>query len=127
MNSLEDRIKVVFQKEVERDERGRFTSGGGGGGSGGDSPKGQSKGKAGEYKVYHSTYSGAVSEALDGVERAGYKVDEDDFFNKVTSGPRKPSEGKTNSVNVDLEGTKKRLHMQVYNTGKSFELNYYIQ
>lgn len=79
------------------------------------------------YKIYHPTYSAAVAEALAVVKKAGHTVDEDDFFNKITSGPRKPSSGKTNSASVALEGTKKVLHMQVYNTGKSFELNCYIQ
>jgi hypothetical protein len=79
------------------------------------------------YKIYHPTYSAAVAEALAVVKKAGLSVDEDDFFNKITSGPRKPTPGKTNIASIALVGSKKQLHMQVYNTGKSFELNCYIQ
>jgi hypothetical protein len=100
-----------------------------------------SEGKTPEYAVYHAMYSDAVSEVIEFVKRRKFEVDMDDFFNKVSSGPRKPSEGKTNSFSVDLtkpDGTpvKKSLHFQVANVGgnkdfgnnskKPYELNAYI-
>ena len=61
----------------------------------------------------------------------GYEVDQDDFHNKVTTGPKKPSSGKTNSFSIMLtkagKPQRKALQMQIYNTGKSYELNMYIQ
>lgn len=86
------------------------------------------------YMLYHNTYSDAVQHALDFVEKKhGLTVDEDDYFSKVTSGPKKPSRGKTNSFNIELVDartsatSKRRLHIQVYNNdNKNYELNMYV-
>lgn len=79
------------------------------------------------YALYHPTYSAAVQEALKWAQRKGFKVNEDDYFNKVSTGPRKPTPGKTVSHSLALENNKKKmLHLQVYNTGNSFELNCYV-
>ena len=40
-------------------------------------------------------------------------------------GPRKPSTGKTNSYRLTDKSGKKAIQVQVYNTGKSYELNMY--
>lgn len=91
--------------------------------------------KGSDYDIYHKTFSSAVQHAMEQVEKK-YKlaVDPDDWFNKVSSGPRKPSSGKTNSYIIDLidpkteETSRKRIHMQVYNMdNKSYELNMYVQ
>lgn len=86
------------------------------------------------YVLYHNTYSAAVQHALDFVKKNhGLVVDEDDYFTKVTTGPKKPSRGKTNSFNIELvdartgNPSRKRLHMQVYNNDdKNYELNMYV-
>lgn len=84
-----------------------------------------------DYEIYHDSYSSALSEVLDLVERNGYKVNEDLWFNKVSTGPRKPSDGKTNSFTLELEKdgkeTRKVVSFQVYAIGSGrYELNAYI-
>jgi hypothetical protein len=82
------------------------------------------------YAIYHPTLSSAVAEVVAQVEKAGFTMDEDDFFQKVSNGPRKPSEGKTNSYKVDLlkdgKPVKKMAVFQVYGMGNRYELNFYI-
>ena len=54
----------------------------------------------------------------------GITVDPKEIDDKVASGPRKPSEGKTNSYR--LKGDKGAIQVQVYNMGgKKYELNMY--
>jgi hypothetical protein len=83
-----------------------------------------------EYELYHNDYSSAVQEALRLAQSKGYTVDEDDYFNKVASGPRKPDKGNTNSFSViltkDGKEVREQLHMQIYNMGNKYELNVYI-
>ena len=90
--------------------------------------------KGSNYQIYHKTYSAAVQHAINHVfDKMGYEVDSQDFFNKVSSGPRKPSPGKTNSFSIDLldkrtaKPVRQKLHMQVYgmDSGK-YELNMYV-
>lgn len=90
--------------------------------------------KGSNYQIYHKTYSAAVQHAINHVfDKMGYEVDSQDFFNKVSSGPRKPSPGKTNSFSIDLfdkrtaKPVRQKLHMQVYgmDNGK-YELNMYV-
>ena len=82
------------------------------------------------YQVYHSTFSNAVQTAEKQAEKQGFEVDQDDWFNKIATGPKKPSNGKTNSYNIKLwkndKPTKKTLAIQVFNMGKKYELNMYI-
>jgi len=85
-----------------------------------------------KYDINHKTYSSAVEEALLVADKAGYEVDMDDYFNKIATGPRKPSEGKTNIFQIALEKggkeQRKKLQIQIYGKGKhGFELNCYIQ
>ena len=82
---------------------------------------------------YHASYTDAIQTAVNTAKKRGYEVDSDDYQNKVSSGPRKPSEGKTVSHNLKLtkdgKPTKKGLSIQVYNRGgdkSPFELNHYI-
>lgn len=87
--------------------------------------------KGSNYEVYHKDFSSAVQYAKKEVEKKGYEIDDDEWFRKVASGPRKPSKGKTNSYNIELmkngKPVKQRLQMQVYgmDSGK-YELNMYI-
>ena len=82
---------------------------------------------------YHSSYTSAIQTAVAAAKKRSYEVDSDDYQNKVASGPRKPSEGKTVSHNIKLlkdgKPTKKGLAIQVYNRGGDktpYELNHYI-
>jgi len=84
-------------------------------------------------ELYHSSYTDAIQTAVNTAKKRGYEVDSDDYQNKVSSGPRKPSEGKTVSHSLKLtkdgKPTKKGLSIQVYNRGgdkSPFELNHYI-
>ena len=83
------------------------------------------------YTLMHNTFSGAVQEAIAVAKKQGFEIDEDDWSNKVATGPKKPSKDKTNSYTIDLmkggKPAKKKLHMQVYNMGPKYELNCYVQ
>ena len=86
-----------------------------------------------DYTIMHKSYSDAMSHAYDVAKKRGYEVDMDDVSDKVAMGPRKPSEGKTNSHNLTItkggKPVKKQLNVQVYNRGGNtpFELNMYIE
>ena len=85
-----------------------------------------------DYEVYHKDYSTAVQTAIKQAEKRGYEVDMDDWHDKVATGPKKPSSGKTNSFSVNLmkdgKPSKKKLQMQVYNMdNQKYELNMYIE
>jgi hypothetical protein len=87
--------------------------------------------EASDYKVMHNSFTDAVNAAKDKAEKAGYMIDEDEWFRKVSTGPRKPGADKTNRYTIELMtkkggAAKKALQFQVYNTGKSYELNAYI-
>jgi len=89
------------------------------------------KASRGKYKIDHKTFTSAVQEALSVAGKAGYEVDEDDYFHTVATGPRKPGEGKTNKYSVALtkkgKPQKKNLQIQIYGKGKhGYELNCYI-
>ena len=79
------------------------------------------------YDIYHKTYSDALQHAYAHAEKKHrVKVDMDAVHDKVAMGPKKPSSGKTNSFILPTN-TKKNLHVQVYNTGKNYELNMYVE
>jgi len=80
-----------------------------------------------DYELYHKTFSGAMQHAYAHAKKRGYIVDPDEIDNKVATGPKKPSSGKTNKY---ILGTnkKQKLHVQVANLdNKRFELNMYIE
>ncbi len=83
-----------------------------------------------KYEIYHKDYSSAMQHSYAQVKKQGYEVDPKEIDDKVASGPRKPSSGKTNSFTLGLmkngKSVKQNLHVQVYNTGKSYELNMYV-
>jgi hypothetical protein len=83
-----------------------------------------------KYEVYHGTLSSAVQTARAWVESRGYQISDDEWFNKINNGPRKPAEGDVNRYSLELTKNgkvdKKMLHMQVTNIGPKYELNAYI-
>ena len=87
--------------------------------------------EAPNYKLHHNTFSGAVQEAIAVAKKQGYDVDEDDWSDKVATGPKKPSKDKTNRYSIKLtkngKPTRKFLQIQVYNMGAKYELNCYVQ
>ena len=79
-----------------------------------------------KYDLYHKDFSSAMQHAYKMAKKLhGITVDPKEIDDKVASGPRKPSEGKTNSYR--LEGDKGAIQVQVYNKGgsKPYELNFY--
>ena len=87
--------------------------------------------------IYYDTYSAATTAVYEYVESQGYKIDEDDWFQKVNLGG-KPKAGTTkssNGISLSKDGKllRKCLHIQVYRiemppefpTDK-YELNWYI-
>lgn len=92
----------------------------------------EEKSKSG-YDLYHKSYSDALSHAHETLKSRGYHIHDDNWFHHVSVGPKKPAEGKTNSLNIPLhkdgQPTKKHVHIQVYNRGNTakhpFELNMY--
>jgi len=82
------------------------------------------------FEVYHKSYTSAIEAAREYAEKKGFEIDNDDAFTKIGVGPKKPSEGKTNSFSIRLskdgKEQKKQLHIQVYGMKNSYELNAYI-
>ena len=79
-----------------------------------------------KYELYHKDFSSAMQHAYKMAKKLhGITVDPKEIDDKVASGPRKPSEGKTNSYR--LGGDKGAIQVQVYNKGgsKPYELNFY--
>ena len=79
------------------------------------------------YDIYHDTYSAAMQHAYAHAKKKhGVTVRPDEIDSKVASGPRKPSTGKTVSHILKTD-KKQNLHVQVYNTGRKYELNMYVE
>jgi hypothetical protein len=89
-------------------------------------PRMRNEGKQAKYPLYHKDFSGAMKTAYDHAKKnLGVIVDPSEIDDKVAMGPRKPSTGKTNSYRLTDKSGKKAIQVQVYNTGKSYELNMY--
>lgn len=92
--------------------------------------KDKSVNEASDLKVYHKSYTEAIQNAKEYALKRGYMVDDDDSFRKIGMGPKRPSEGKTNKVSVELtkggKPSNKQLHIQVYGMKNGYELNCYI-
>ena len=92
-------------------------------------PKAIAEGKP-NYEVYHNTFSSAVQTAKAYAEAKGYTINDDEWFNRVSNGPKKPSEGVTNRYSLGLyvgdKEQRKMLHIQVYGMNNKYELNAYI-
>ena len=79
-----------------------------------------------KYDLYHKDFSSAMQHAYDyAKKKMGITIDPKEIDSKVATGPKKPSEGKTNTYR--LKGRGGNLQIQVYNKGgsKPFELNMY--
>ena len=88
--------------------------------------EGRTVGSSG-YDLYHKTFSDAMQHAYDHAKRKGVTVDPSEIDSKVATGPKKPSNNKTNRY---ILGTDKRqkVHIQVANLdNKRYELNMYIE
>lgn len=88
---------------------------------------------AGKYQIHHKSFTGAAETAKKMAEGRGFTVDEDSWFQNVTTGRGRgrPSVGKTNDFHVELlkKGLPQRLqlHFQVFGLESgNFELNAYI-
>ena len=80
------------------------------------------------YEIYHKDFSGAMQHAYKFAKSKGVTVDPDEIDSKVASGPRKPSNGKTNSYILGTNKKNTQVHIQVANLdNKRYELNMYIQ
>ena len=78
------------------------------------------------YELYHKDFSSAMQHAYAFAKKKfGIEVDPKEIDDKVATGPKKPSNGKTNSYSLKAKGGKKGIQVQVYNTGKNYELNMY--
>ena len=79
------------------------------------------------YDIYHDTYSAAMQHAYAHAKKKhGVTVRPSEIDNKVALGPSKPSNGKTVSHILKTD-KKQNLHVQVYNTGRKYELNMYVE
>ena len=79
-----------------------------------------------KYDLYHKDFSSAMQHAYAYAKsKMGITVDPKEIDSKVATGPKKPTEGKTNKYM--LKGKGGNLQIQVYNKGgsKPFELNMY--
>ena len=79
------------------------------------------------YELYHKDFSSAMQHAYAHAKKQGFTVDPQEIDDKVATGPRKPSKGKTNRYILGTD-KKKKVHIQVANLdNKKFELNMYIE
>ena len=79
------------------------------------------------YELYHKDFSSAMKHAYDHAKsKFGIEIDPQEIDDKVASGPRKPSKGKTNTYRLKGKDGKKAVQIQVYgmDNGK-YELNMY--
>jgi len=78
-----------------------------------------------KYDIYHKTFSGAMQHAYAAAKKMyGITVDPKEIDNKVATGSKKPSSGKTNKYR--LKGDKGSIQVQVANLdNKKYELNMY--
>jgi len=99
------------KEEVELEEANRDPSKSGGSG----------------YDLYHKDFSSAMKHAYDYAKKKfGIEIDPKEIDDKVASGPRKPSAGKTNSYRLKGKDGKKGVQIQVANLdNKKYELNMY--
>ena len=83
--------------------------------------------KGSDYELYHKDFSSAMQHAYAHAKKKGFTVDPEEIDNKVATGPRKPSAGKTNRYILGTD-KKQKVHIQVANLdNKKFELNMYIE
>lgn len=82
------------------------------------------------FEIHHRTFSSACRSAYEYAKSKGYEISDDEIFQQVTTGPKRPAEGVTNSYKLELtkngKPTKHMLVFQVYGMKTQFELNCYI-
>ena len=80
-----------------------------------------------DYELYHKDFSSAMQHAYAHAKKKGFIVDPQEIDDKVATGPKKPSKGKTNRYILGTD-KKKKVHIQVANLdNKKYELNMYIE
>lgn len=85
-----------------------------------------------DYEIYHKSYSDAITEVLDFIKKNGYEVSDEDVWNKISIGSKRPSVGKTTKNTLELykggkpTKPKRGIHFQVYGMERKYELNMYI-
>ena len=84
-----------------------------------------------DYKIYHTSLSDAMREMEAYAGKRGFSINQDDYWDQVATGPKKPSEGKTNVYSLGLlkdgKEVRKTIEVQVYGLGRGkYELNMYI-
>ena len=77
------------------------------------------------YEIYHKDFSSAMQHAYKFAKSKGQPIKSSEIDSKVASGPKKPSNGKTNSFQLKTDKGKSWA-IQVYNTGNKYELNMYL-
>lgn len=82
-------------------------------------------------ELYYDQYSAALEAARNMANSRGFEIDESDWFNKVSTGPRKPFPGESNSIVLPLSKdgklTKRTLAIYVYGMPSGrYELTAYI-
>jgi len=79
------------------------------------------------YDLYHKDFSSAMKHAYDYAKsKLGVDIDPKEIDDKVASGPRKPSKGKTNSYRLMGKDGKKAVQIQVHGMPSGhYELNMY--
>ncbi|MDP7366461.1 MAG: hypothetical protein QGH83_04285, partial [Candidatus Pacebacteria bacterium] len=83
--------------------------------------------EAPDYELYHKDFSSAMQHAYAHAKKKGFTVDPQEIDDKVATGPKKPSKGKTNRYILGTD-KKKKVHIQVANLdNKKYELNMYIE
>ncbi len=79
------------------------------------------------YELYHKDFSSAMQHAYAHAKKKGVIVDPKEIDDKVATGPKKPSSGKTNRYILGTN-SRKKVHIQVANLdNKRYELNMYIE
>lgn len=84
-----------------------------------------------QFEIHHKNFSDAWREAEKFVQKRGYEINEEEYFNQVAAGPKRPAEGKTNKYKLGLMkgGKPVKNHfliVQIYGMKNMFELNMYI-
>ena len=78
------------------------------------------------YELYHKDFSSAIQHAIAHAKKKGHIVDPKEIDDKVATGPKKPSSGKTNRY--ALKAGRKTVQIQIANLdNKRYELNMYIE
>jgi len=78
------------------------------------------------YELYHKDFSSAMQHAYKFAKSKGHVIDPKEIDDKVATGPKKPSSGKTNRYS--LKAGRKKVEIQVTNLdNKRYELNMYIE